>query len=57
MSISFIFWLLMFLWLISGIFYWRAGPQFPWSLHAWQLLTFILLFLVGWKLFGFPIQG
>jgi hypothetical protein len=58
-TIGFLFWLLMILWLIFGLFRnWPAeagGPGFyPLGGH---LLLWILLFLLGWHDFGFPIHG
>jgi hypothetical protein len=58
MSIGLIFWILMILWAIS----WAAGRwgqpnQYPWMIHASNLLFFILLFLLGWRVFGFVVQG
>ncbi len=53
MTIAFLFWLLMILWLIFGLYMGRDN-------HLWLgggLLLWILLFLLGWKVFGFPIQG
>jgi len=61
MTTGFLFWFLMILWLLFGL-YWhwpdnaRSGPLAFGPLGG-NLLLFILLFLVGWKLFGFPIQG
>jgi hypothetical protein len=59
MTIGFLFWLLMILWLIFGLFRnWPASPGgtalYPVGGH---LLLWILLFLLGWKAFGFPIHG
>jgi hypothetical protein len=57
MSIGFIFWLLMILWILFG-----AGVAWPrdaanrYTFGSW-LLLWILLALLGWKVFGFPIQG
>jgi len=57
MSIAFIFWLLMLLWLL-GWFLGSYGPA-PYTAH-WQrfnvLFLFVLLFLLGWHEFGWPIQ-
>jgi hypothetical protein len=58
MSIGFIFWLLMLLWLIG----WIAGSFGPPPYTAyWQrfhvLFLFVLLFLLGWHDFGFIIHG
>jgi hypothetical protein len=60
-SIGFCFWLLMLLWLIFGL-YWNwpentsGGPR-AFGHMGGGLLLFILLFLLGWRVFGFPIQG
>ena len=59
MTIGFLFWLLMILWFLFGL-YWnwpRNGSQPGYSVVGGNLLLFILLFLLGWKVFGFPIQG
>ena len=58
MTIGFCFWLIMLFWLLFG-FYWhgtdfRGGNYGP---MGGNLLLFLLLFLVGWRVFGFPIQG
>jgi hypothetical protein len=57
MSIGFIFWLVMILWFFSWLFYWQAGSAYPWAIHANALIFFVLLFLLGWRVFGFVIQG
>jgi hypothetical protein len=58
MSIGFLFWLLMVLWLVFGM-YWnwpsQPGPAGFGPLGS-SLLLFILLFLLGWAVFGFVIQ-
>lgn len=58
MSIGFLFWLLMVLWLIFG-FYWHrteiSGGNY--GIMGGNLLLFILLFLLGWRVFGFILQG
>ncbi len=53
MTVAFLFWLLMILWLIFGL-YWHRDDH---VVLGGSLLLWILLFLLGWKLFGFPIQG
>lgn len=55
MSIGFIFWLLMLLSLVFGLYMNRAAYG-PW-VTAGHPLLFILLFLIGWKVFGWPIAG
>lgn len=59
MTIGFLFWLLMVLWLIFGLgVNWPStpGPRAFLPLGG-SLLLFILLFLLGWKAFGFILQG
>jgi hypothetical protein len=60
MSIGFLFWLLMIIWFVFGL-YWQwppAGAQGPaFGPIGGSVLLFILLFLLGWKEFGFPIHG
>lgn len=49
MPIGILYWVLMTLWLIFGFAYreiWWTSP----------LLLFILLFLLGWKVFGFIVK-
>ena len=56
MTIGFIFWLLMILWLIFGGYTYRTSLNAPlvWGGNA---LLFVLLFLLGWRVFGWPITG
>jgi hypothetical protein len=59
-KIGFVFWLLMLLWLLFGLYlYWpqggMSGPAF--GPVGGNLLLFILLFILGWKSFGLPIQN
>jgi len=55
MTIGFIFWLLMIIWLVFGIWSFRSTPNWPFA--AGSGLVFVLLFLLGWKVFGWPIAG
>jgi hypothetical protein len=60
MKIGFLFWLLMLLWLIFGLY--LIWPQGGVSGAAFgpvggNLLLFVLLFILGWKSFGLPIQN
>lgn len=55
MTISFIFWLLMLLWLVFGIWSFRGAANWPFM--GGSAFMFILLFLLGWKVFGWPIHG
>jgi hypothetical protein len=57
MKIGFVFWLLMILWFIFGLYVNHTtisgGNYAP---LGGSLLLFSLLFLLGWKTFGFIIQ-
>lgn len=56
MTIGMLFWLLMILSLVFG-FWWgyrEPGSRFG---SGMSLFLWVLLFLLGWKVFGFPIQG
>lgn len=52
------FWLLMVLWLVLGFFAVRPSTGQPWTpvLAGFHFLLFVLLFLLGWAVFGFVIQ-
>ena len=57
MSIGFLFWLLMILWLIFGMWsVWPAAGQPNWRPVGGNLLLWILLFILGWRVFGFVIH-
>lgn len=57
MSRGLIFWVLMLLWLVFGLFaYLGSGPYLKWGLAGNGLLTFILFGLLGWKVFGPAIK-
>jgi len=51
------FWLFMAFWLIFG--FWRGykpdGP-YQFDVAGGHLLTFILFAILGWKVFGSPLQ-
>ncbi len=57
MPLSILFWVLMLLWLVFGMFLARIEGQ-PWTYRNWggNLLIFILLFLLGWQVFGAAIK-
>jgi len=58
MTIGFVFWLLMILWLVFGLYSNRSDIRGGnYGLLGGNLMLFILLFLLGWKVFGFIIQG
>lgn len=55
MSIGLLFWVLMVIALVFGFLVTR--PAF--AMYSWGMnwLLFILLFLLGWKVFGFIIHA
>lgn len=63
MSTSFVFWLLMLLWLIFGICPTFPGalaagqPRTPYYMFGGTLLLFVLIGLLGWHDFGAPLQN
>jgi len=56
MTIGFLFWLLMLLWLIFGAYVHRTAFGTP-VVWGGNLMLWILLFLLGWRVFGWPIAG
>jgi hypothetical protein len=59
MPAGFIFWMLMILWAVFGLGYVWSPSEGPWRVRAFggfALVLFILLFLLGWKTFGFVVQ-
>ena len=59
MSLGFLYWLLMILWLVFGFWVFRPLPANPASYAPFggHMLLWVLLFLLGWRVFGFVIQG
>lgn len=58
MSIGLLFWILMILWFLFGLY--GNREQFMsgnYGLLGGNLLLFVLLFLLGWRAFGFVIQN
>ena len=61
MPIGMVFWLLMLLWLFFSL-YWgwrtdRAGGFASFAPVGGNFIVFVLLFLLGWKVFGFVVSG
>jgi putative Mn2+ efflux pump MntP len=58
MSLAIYFWLFMILWAVSG---WFAGNGFEVANRTrwwgFSLFLFVLLFILGWKVFGFAVRG
>lgn len=56
MSIGLVFWILYLIALVFGAWWnWPAGGNF--RPFGGTLLVFVLIGLIGWKLFGAPIHG
>jgi hypothetical protein len=57
MSLGLMFWILCILWLISGL--WSSWPLTSATAksQAGNLLLFLLVVIIGWKVFGPVIQG
>ena len=53
MTRGLVFWILMLLWLVFGL--WVSYPSM--YLIGGSLMLFLLLVLLGWQVFGPPIHG
>ena len=56
MTLTFMFWFCMFLWLLGILGVWFR-PEARWPVVGSSVVMFILFLLVGLKLFGHPITG
>lgn len=58
MTIGLLFWIIMLFLLFFG---WRVGRVNLGTVGYWGFgfsgTIWVLLFLIGWKIFGFPIKG
>lgn len=58
MSLSLAYWILMLLWFVFGLWINAPAAGTPWYRPiGGTLLLFILLTLLGWKVFGPPLHG
>jgi hypothetical protein len=53
MSFALMYWVLMLIWLVFGL--WANWPLNP-KASGGTLLLFILLVILGWKVFGQPVH-
>ncbi len=53
LSIGVVFWILMIIWLVFGLWAWWPLSK----INMPNFLLWFLLFLLGWAVFGFPIAG
>ena len=57
MPLGMLFWILMILWFVFGVYSNREQCRTGNYLGlGGSLLLFILFFIVGWKIFGFVVQ-
>jgi hypothetical protein len=57
MTLAVLFWVLMIIWLVLGI--WRdytPGQPYPMPRLAGSLFLFVLLAILGWAQFGGPVK-
>lgn len=55
MSKGLLFWILMILWLLFGL--WTHWPITGYSAIGNMFLLFILFAILGWQVFGPPVKG
>ena len=57
MSLQLLFWILMLLWLVFGL--WSGYiPGRPYTIRSWggNVLLFLLFLIIGWQVFGAPVK-
>jgi len=57
MSLQLLFWILMLLWLVFGL--WSGYiPGQPYTIRSWggNVLLFLLFLIIGWQVFGAPVK-
>lgn len=59
MPIGLIFWVIMLLVILGKVAVWRGvtGPYVPYVSLASEWVILVLLFLLGWHVFGFIVRG
>lgn len=57
MSIALLFWIIVLLWFLFGLWQgWPAPGTKPWGISG-HIVLFLLLVLLGWKVFGPAIHS
>jgi hypothetical protein len=57
MSRALLFWVLMILWLVIGLWFDYTPLQpYPFKRGLSTVLVFILLAIIGWQIFGTPVR-
>jgi len=57
MTLSLLFWVLMLLWIVLGMWSSWSTIKSDWRPAGGQILLFILLLVLGWAQFGAPVQS
>lgn len=58
MGIGLVFWVLMLLWAVFGVWWnWPGNAGAAWGPVGNTFLLFVLFLLLGWHSFGAPIHG
>jgi hypothetical protein len=58
MSVSVWYWFLMAVWLLYALWAeYRADQPYPFRRSGFYLLLFLLLLMLGWRVFQAPIHG
>lgn len=58
MPLSLAYWILMFIWLLSGIWWGTsAAPETRLHIGTWSLVLFLLFLVIGLRVFGAPIKS
>lgn len=55
MTLEVWFWVIMFLWLVVGLWL-EWTPGYPYVRAGRHVLIFILLLILGWRVFGSPVK-
>jgi len=57
-TLTFLYWLLMLFWVLTGIWWGSTcDPINRGRFGGWGLLLFLMLLVLGLKIFGWPIRG
>ena len=56
MTFGLIYWIMMLLWLIFGIWGWYTPQQPRWGWVGHGAFLFVLFLLLGWRVFGAPVH-
>jgi hypothetical protein len=57
MPLAIWFWIVMFVWLLFG--FWGdyvAGQPYPYRRAGFHFITFVLLLILGWQVFGSAVK-